>query len=67
MDASGLLFVLVASIGTVSTAWAAWVSKMLISMYALLQRTDERVEGLETMADDHETRIRVLETHPMTP
>lgn len=68
MSPDALFVLLAASTFTLATAWAAWVSKTLVSMMTLLQQTEGRIDLLaaelvtiETDVADHEVRLRAIE------
>jgi len=56
-----VLLMVAASMFALATAWAAWVSKTLITILSVMRRTEEQIETIEGTVADHETRIRGLE------
>jgi len=61
MTVDQTVLLLFASAMTVATAWAAWVSKTLIAILTVMRGTERDVQALQTVTEDHETRIRGLE------
>ncbi len=42
--------------------WMAWLSKILVSIQIRLARGEENFDRVNNILNDHETRIRNLET-----
>lgn len=61
MTPDQVMMLALAAMMTLGTAWAAWVSKALITILAELQGNAHRLDTLEGDVADHETRIRGLE------
>lgn len=61
MSSVAILAVLLSGGFALAAAWAAWVSKTLVSILTMMQGLVHRVADLEDKVEDHEGRIRKLE------